>query len=95
MRVSARGGCIGALAARGPVGTASEELPCAVLSLRVVTCARRLQPIAARALMAPKRPYTADRLQQAASASADGARGDHPTVADLSCEYLWLPLLSV
>ena len=51
--------------------------------------------LAARDLMAPKRPYTAVRLQQAASASADDARSDHPTAADLSCEYLWLPLLSV
>ena len=45
--------------------------------------------------MAPKRPYTAERLRQAARASADGARANHPIVADLSCEYLWPPLLSV
>ena len=49
----------------------------------------------ARALMASKHPYTAERLRQKARASADGARSDHPTVADLSCEYLWPPLLSV
>ena len=94
MRVSARGGYIGALAARGSVGTASGDFPCAALSLRVVTCARRPQHML-EPLMAPKHPYTAERLRQKARASADGARGDHPTVADLSCEYLWPPLLSV
>ena len=35
--------------------------------------------------MAPKQPYTAERLQQAARASADGARREH--AVNLTCEY--------
>jgi len=87
--MNARGGYIGALAARGSAGKESNELPCAV---RCKLCA----PSAAYArAMASKHPYTAERLRQKARASADGARSDHPTVADFSCEYLWPPLLSV
>ena len=37
--------------------------------------------------MAPKRPYTAERLQHAASISADGARRELAAVLDLTCEY--------
>ena len=94
MRVSARGGYIGAPAVRGSVGTVNEDFPCAALLLRVLTCERRPQHML-EPVMAVKHPYTAERLRQKARASADGARGDHPTVADLSCEYLWPPLLSV
>ena len=66
----------------------------AALLLRVLTCERRPQHML-EPVMAPKQHYTAERLRQKARASADGARGDHPAVADLSCEYLWPPLPSV
>ena len=79
---------------RGSVGTASEDFPFAALLLHVLTCERRPQHML-EPVMAVKHPYTAERLRQKARASADGARGDHPTVADLSCEYLWPPLPSV
>ena len=95
MRVSARARRL-LRRSRGARVTQHSEWRFSVRGIVAARCNLRAPSAAyARALMAPKRPYTAERLRQAASASADGARGDHPTVADLSCEYLWPPLLSV
>ena len=76
-----RGGCTGARRA----GQLANRAKCCRVRCGCCVLLRAPSAAYARDLMAPKQPYTTERLQRAASASADGARREH--AVNLTCEY--------